>query len=203
MDVQIGSKMALIFDNDTREVAGVFVGSETPNFFIVRLPKISNGFTIKAGDHLSASYLSSGNLYKAETSVLDVIKKYDLVVLSYPETHKTKAMRKEARISCNIPATANIDKSALKGLITDISNHGCQFIFKIPATFKPYRVSVLTDIHISLSAIGHTDPTHLKGRVRNTSIDEFKIVLGIEFEKLEEQISQNLKGFIKNLTILK
>jgi hypothetical protein len=203
MDVQIGSKLALTFDGGIRHVEGVFVGSETPNFFIVRLPKIANGSTIKAGDHLNATFLSSGNMYKAELSVLDVIKKYDLVFLSYPKACNTSALRKEARISCNIPATANIDKSALKGLITDISNHGCQFIFKIPATFKPYRVSVLTDIHISLSAIGHADPTNLKGRVRNTSIDEFKIVLGIEFEKLEEQIAQNLKGFIQNLAILK
>lgn len=202
MDAQIGTKVALRFDKNTTEVEGVFIGSEPPNFFIVRIPKTTEGYKLEDGDPVSATYISSGTIYKAKTIIVDVNKKFDLIFLAHPQTYESSFLRQEARISCHIPATASIEKSALKGLITDISNHGCQFIFKIPATFKPHRVSVLTDIHICLSAIGHADPTQLKGRVRNTSIDEFKIILGIEFEKLEEQISSKLEAFIETMTVL-
>ncbi len=202
MDAQIGTKVALRFDKNTTDVEGVFIGSAPPNFFIVRLPKTAEGYKLEDGDPVTAAYINSGIIYKAETIILDANKKFDVVFLAYPQTYESSSLRKEARINCHIPATANIEKSALKGLITDISNHGCQFIFKIPATFKPSRVSVLTDIHISLSAVGHADPTQFKGKVRNTSIDEFKIVLGIEFEKLEEQIFNKLKAFIETLTVL-
>jgi c-di-GMP-binding flagellar brake protein YcgR len=201
MDIKIGDKMTLRFDPDDRKVEGVYVGAEEPNFMIVRLPKVLEEFQVRKGDDLTATCMNAGTIYKAQLSVLEVIEKLDLLVLSYPESYETTHLRKEPRISCQIPATARIEQSALKGLITDISNHGCQFIFKIPATFKPHRVSILTDINISLAAIGQTDPTQLKGKVRNTNIDAFKIVLGIEFERLEEQIAYRLKEFVENLNV--
>jgi hypothetical protein len=73
---------------------------------------------------------------------------------------------------------------------------------KIPATIKLHRISVLTDINLSLSMLGERDPTRLRGKVRNTNIDEFKIALGIEFEKMEQQISRRLNHFIENLLVV-
>jgi hypothetical protein len=50
--------------------------------------------------------------------------------------------------------------------------------------------------------LGERDPTRLQGKVRNTNIDEFKIALGIEFEKMEEQISCRLTHFIEKLKVI-
>ena len=141
MDVQIGNKVALKFDHDDREVNSVYVGAEEPNFMIVRLPKVLEGFEVRKGTGLTATHMNAGTIYKAQLTILDIIEKFDLLVLSYPLDYEATPLRKEPRINCQIPATAQIQKSALKGLITDISNHGCQFIFKIfiVKPSEPYR----------------------------------------------------------------
>ena len=202
MDLPIGGKMSLKLGDDSRQMEGVLVGVEAPRFIIVRLTKVIQDLPVEEDQSYSATYMSLGTIYRVHNSVLGYIKKLNLAVLSYPITFEQDNLRKEPRINCSIPATANIDKNALKGLITDISNHGCQFIVKIPATFKLYRISVLTDINLSLAMIGQSDPTYLKGKVRNTNIDEFKIALGIEFEKMEAQISSRLNHFLENLRVL-
>lgn len=202
MDLPIGGKMTFKLGDDERQMEGVLVGAEEPNFIIVRLTQIQEDFQITEGQSYAASYVTSGAIYRVHNSVLGYLEKLHLAVLSYPVTFEKDALRKEPRVSCSIPATAKIERNALRGLITDISNHGCQFIVKIPATIKLHRISVLTDINLSLSMLGERDPTRLQGKVRNTNIDEFKIALGIEFEKMETQISQRLNHFIENLLVV-
>lgn len=198
----VGSITSLTFGSDQGEIEGLFVGSEALNYMIVRLPSDFNGTDPEEGQSLWVNYMSSGNAYKFKSSVLHYLKKFALVFLSYPQAYETYPLRREDRITCSIPATASIQKKALKGLVNDISHHGCQFSVKIPATFKLYQVSVLTDINLSLSLSGYADPDKLKGKVRNTNIDECRIVLGIEFQKLEEQFSQRLEDFIQKLKTL-
>ncbi len=202
MDVQIGSAMSLKFSDDQQEIEGLFVGSEAHDYMIVRLPLGIDRTALEKGRPLSVSYESSGNAFHIESSILYYLEKFQLIFLSYPQAYEISTLRKEDRINCHIPATVSIDRKALKGLITDISNNGCQFIVKIPSTFKLHRVSVLTDINLALSSFGQSDPTQFKGKVRNTNIDEYKIVLGIEFDQLEEHSSRRLKGFIEKMKVL-
>ena len=199
MDLQIGGKISLKLGDDPQKVEGLLVGAEEPHFIIVRLVKPSNSPSIAEGQSYAATYMSMGTIYRVHNSVLGFLKKLNLLVLSYPVTYEQDNLRREPRINCSIPATAKIDKNALKGLITDISSNGCQFIVKIPTTFRLYSISVLKDIDLSLAMLGSADPTSLKGKVRNTNIDEFKIALGIEFDSLEDQTSSQLTDFIKNL----
>jgi c-di-GMP-binding flagellar brake protein YcgR len=200
-NIPMGSPASLTFSSDSkeRETLGIFVGSEAFNYIIVRLPSDYNGPTLTEGLPIWVKYTSSGNFYTCKSSVIHYLEKFELVFISYPHTFERVPMRKEDRVSCWIPATANVQKKALKGLVTDISYHGCQFSVKIPSTIKLQQVSVLTDIDLSLTISGYTDTKQLKGKVRNTNFNEFKIVLGIEFEKLEDQFVKRLSEFIDNL----
>lgn len=202
MDVYIGSTISLQLDDSQSALKGRLVGAEAPNFFIVRLPPDFDGSAIQTGQSMSATYLQNGLTRTFKASVLHRVPKFQLIFLSYPEIYDSESLRKEDRVNCHIPATANIEEKPLKGLVTDISNHGCQFIVKIPTTFKLYRVSVLTDIHLELSLFEPREAARLKGKVRNTHIDEFKIVLGIEFETLEHKLSHRIKGLINELDVL-
>lgn len=202
MDAELGSKVTLQINGQDEKTEGLFIGAESPRFMIVRLPLGIDQSFLHEGTSLSVSYVASGNINRFQSTILHLMKKFPLVFLSYPETYETTALRKEARISCHIPATVSIERKAMKGLVTDISNHGCRFIVKIPAKFKPYRVAVLSDILLSLSLYGEEPLDELKGKVRNTNVDESKIVLGIEFDKLEEPYSHKLKGFIERIDVL-
>ena len=159
MDLQIGGKISLKLGDDPQKVEGILVGAEEPHFIIVRLIKSSNSPSIAEGQSYAATYMSMGTIYRVHNSVLGFLKKLNLLVLSYPVTYEQDNLRREPRINCSIPATAKIDKNALKGLITDISSNGCQFIVKIPTTFRLYSISVLKDIDLSLAMLGSADPT--------------------------------------------
>lgn len=202
MDAQLGSTVTLQIDGQDEKTETLFIGAEAPNFIIVRLPVGIDQSALHEGTSLAVSYIASGNVYKFQSSILHLMKKFSLIFLTCPETYETKALRKEARISCHIPATVSIDRKAMKGLVTDISNNGCRFIVKIPTNFKPYRVAVLSDILLSLSLYGEEKLDELKGKVRNTNVDESKIVLGIEFDNLEEPYSHKLKGIIERIDVL-
>jgi c-di-GMP-binding flagellar brake protein YcgR len=202
MDAQLGSTVTLQINGQEEKTEGLFIGEEAPRFVIVRLPVGIDQTALHEGAELSVSYIASGNVYKFQSSILHLMKKFPLMFITYPETYETTALRREARISCHIPATVSIDRKAMKGLVTDISNNGCRFIVKIPTNFKPYRVSVLSDILLSLSLYGEEQLDALKGKVRNTNVDESKIVLGIEFDNLEEPYSHKLKGFIERIDVL-
>ena len=199
MDVQIGSPISLRFDKNHGDIEGIIVGMEMSKFMIVRFSNGMDKLSIEDGQSAKGTYMSLGTIYKIQSSVIGIMEKFNLAFLSYPDAYEANYLRRETRINCQIPATANIERKSLKGLITDISYHGCQFIVKVPTTLKLRRVSVLTDIHLSLSVFGYDDPTQLNGKVRNTIINESKIILGIEFEALEERILQRLKYFIEPL----
>lgn len=202
MDLSLGGKISFRREEGQDTIDGVLVGLEAPDFVIVRLTEISDNFPFTEGQSYAATYVSAGIIYRVHNTVLGYLRKLNLAVLSYPVVFEQDDLRKEPRVACSIPATAKIEHNALKGLITDISNHGCQFIVKIPSGIKLYRISVLTDINLSLAMLGQKDPTRLQGKVRNTNIDEFKIALGIEFENMESQISQRLNYFIENLKVI-
>ena len=204
MDLNVGDAVSFHLPEAEGEggLEGRLVGLETSEFLIVRLPATKESRAFQPGHSLSVAYVNNGSAVTFTTTVLQCVPEFQLALLKYPETYESKALRKEARINCRIPAMASIEQRALKGLVTDISNHGCQFIVKIPTRFKLYRVSVLTDIRLSLSFLDPGEVGHLKGKVRNTNIDKFKIVLGIEFDQLGDQLSQRLKNFINELEVL-
>lgn len=204
IDFSIGCPATLVFSSDSREgeTEGLFVGYEMFNYIIFRLPYDFNVSTLKMGRPVGVKHTSTGNVYTYQSSVMHYLERFNLLFISYPDTFERAAMRKEDRVSCRIPATANVQKKALKGLVTDISYHGCQFSVKIPSTFKLQQVSVLTDIDLSLTLTGYTDSELLKGKVRNTNFDEFRIVLGIEFDTLGEKFAKQLADYIEHLRIL-
>ena len=202
MEIHPTGNISLRFGQDATPSECRLMGSAPPDFFIVRLPMDIDSRAIRAGQSISAVYVRDGMAHKFDVTVLHCLPKFQLLLLAYPEGDDFRKLRKEARVACRIPATASIEERAMKGLVTDISNHGCQFIVKIPTRFKLYRVSVLTDIRLSLSLFGPRQAAQLEGKVRNTNIDEFKIVLGIEFERLEDTLSRQLRTFIADLDVL-
>ena len=200
MDLQIGGKISLKLGDDPQKVEGILVGAEEPNFIIVRLIKESNSPSIAEGQSYAATYMSMGTIYRVHNSVLGFLKKLNLLVLSYPVTYEQDNLRREPRINCSIPATAKIDKNALKGLITDISSNGCQFIVKIPTTFRLYSISVLKDIDLSSGHAGEprTPPTS-KVRSAIPILMSSKLHWELNSIPLEDQTSSQLTDFIKNL----
>ena len=80
-----------------------------------------------------------------------------------------------------------------------MSPNGCRFVVRIPAKITPYQVRILTDVHLSFALHGIDGSEELSGVVRNTSIDRFRISLGIEFENISDETQYKLSDYLEKL----
>jgi hypothetical protein len=72
-------------------------------------------------------------------------------------------------------------------------------VVRIPAKITPYQVRILTDVHLSFALHGIDGSEELSGVVRNTSIDRFRISLGIEFENISDETQYKLSDYLEKL----
>jgi hypothetical protein len=203
LNIDLGDRVIIKGDLPGQDLSCVLVGLEAPHYLIVRKPEAQSSRRFEAGEELVVRYVHQAEIYRFRATLTGQINDpAELLFISYPERVEDGEERKSVRVSCEIPATASIDKALLNGLITDISSQGCRFIVNLPGGIQPCQVKVLTDVNLSIALQDQAPPQELSGRVRNTSIDRFRIALGIEFEKLSDRIADSLKTYVKRYTPL-
>lgn len=201
LNIEIGNPLLIKSAGMEAPVKSALIGLEAHKYLIIQIPSVVE-FQDRLSEKqtLNISYVTLGMTYAFDATVLGyTLRPFKLLFLSYPEMVQETDSRQESRVNCHIPATANINQTPLNGVITDISNHGCRFIVRIPTKIQPYQVRILTDVNLSFALHGIEGSEQLQGIVRNTTIDRFRIALGIEFEKIGVEVSDKLKGYLENL----
>ena len=203
LNIDLGDRVIIKGDLPGKDLSCVLVGLEAPHYLIVRKPEAQETLRFSTGQEVVVRFFHNAEIYRFRANVCGEINDpAELLFISYPHRVEDGEERKTARINCEIPATASIDKALLNGLITDISSQGCRFIVNLPGGIQPYQVKVLTDVNLSIALQDEAPPQELSGRVRNTNIDRFRIALGIEFEKLSDRIADGLKAYVERYTSL-
>jgi hypothetical protein len=204
LNIDLGDRVVIKGDQPGDDAGCVLVGLEAPHYLILRKPLARPPHRFKAGREVVVRYIHNAEVYRFRATVTgQVDEPAELLFLSYPDLVEDGEQRNQARINCEIPATASIDEALLNGLITDISQQGCRFIVNLPGNIRPCQVKVLTDVNLSIALGNEAPPQELCGRVRNTNIDRFRIALGIEFEKLSDRIADGLKAYVDRYTPLR
>jgi hypothetical protein len=201
LNIELGNPLLIKSEGLEAPVKSALIGLESHKYLIIQIPSVSE-FRDRLGENqkLKISYVTLGMTYEFDATVLGyTLKPFKLLFLSYPESVQEADKRRESRVNCHIPATANINQTPLNGVITDINNHGCRFIVRIPTKIQPYQVRILTDVNLSFALHGIEGSEQLQGVVRNTTIDRFRIALGIEFEKIGVEVSDKLRDYLENL----
>ena len=201
LTIELGNSLLIKVPDMEACVKSSLIGLEPHQYLIVNIPLGSDlEDQLKKYKKLNVSYMSLGTTYEFESNVLGtILKPARLLFLSYPDTIIEKDQRETQRVSCHIPATAIIKETPLNGIITDMSPNGCRFVVRIPTKITPYQVRILTDVHLSFALHGIDGSEELLGVVRNTSIDRFRISLGIEFENLLKETQDKLRDYLEKL----
>jgi hypothetical protein len=203
LNIELGDRVIIKGELPEQDLSCVLVGLEAPRYLIISKPQGLTPRRFKTGEEVVVRYVHKAEIYRFRAKVTAQIDApAELLFITYPDQVEDGEERKCVRISCEIPATASINKAMLNGLITDISSQGCRFIVNLPGSMQPCQVKVLTDVNLSLSLQDEAPPQELSGRVRNTSIDRFRIALGIEFEKLSDRIAKSLQAYVDRYTSL-
>lgn len=201
LNIELGDHLLIKVPEIEASVKSALIGLEPQQYLVVRIPiGLDVQEHLNLDTHLNVTYVSLGATYAFESKILgSVSKPAQLLFLSYPDTVKEHDQRQTPRVSCHIPATATINQTPLNGIITDISHKGCRFVVRIPAKITPYQVRILTDVSLRFALHGIDGSEELLGVVRNTSIDRFRIALGIEYDNLSTETSNKIKEYMEKL----
>ncbi|GAB6096728.1 hypothetical protein JCM14469_29810 [Desulfatiferula olefinivorans] len=202
LNMELGSPIKIHIENFDQPFKGVLVGLEPQEYLLVRtaIPKEFE-CAIMPGLIFHVTYQSLDLEYGFETSVIDVIDKpFRLTFLAYPRQVKSLETRVQARVSCYIPATAQLNENTIKGTITDISTRGCRFVIRLPVNLMPRQVLLIDAVDLSFPIMGMPGLQFFGGNVRNTTIDREKIALGVEFTNLDPKLHASIDDYIRNVT---
>ncbi len=203
LNIELGNSLLIDMPDSDTTIKSALIGLEPQQYLIVRIPVGSDiEDQLQKLTKLSISYVSLGTTYGFEARILGTTAKpVQLLFLSYPDVVVEQDQREAPRVTCHIPATATINQTPLNGIITDMSHNGCRFVVRIPTKITPYQVRILTDVNLSFCMHGIDGSEELLGVVRNTSIDRFRIALGIEFEKMASETKDKIKDYLEKLII--
>jgi len=201
LNIELGNSLFIKMPEIEAAVKSSLVGLEPQQYLILRVPVGSEiQDQLDNQEKLSLSYISLGTTYGFDAKVLGTISEPAKVLfISYPEVVIEQDNREAPRVSCHIPATATINQTPLNGIITDMNHNGCRFVVRIPTKITPYHVRILTDVNLRFALHGIDGSEELLGVVRNTSIDRFRIALGIEFENMSPETSEKIKDYLGKL----
>lgn len=200
LNIELGSQLLIQVEGIEKSFKSNLIGLMPQEFLIIGMPEAHPICDLQTEKNLFVNYLSLGNAYEFNSSILGIISKpFPLVFLSYPERVQKIDIRKNSRVNCYIPAIANLKKTELKGVISDISRTGCRFIIKVPPILQLQQILVVDEIKISFPLSGVKDVYEFQGIVRNTTQDKERIAWGIEFEKLDTEVSNRIEDYISKL----
>jgi hypothetical protein len=151
---------------------------------------------LKAKDRTIIRYLYHGTVYGFRSTLLGMLDDpVHLFLLSYPATVETVNLRAHQRISCLIPATADLRGSTIHGAVTDLSVDGCRFVFSVPAggdfSFDPQE-----EASLSVQIPGLNVPKTVGLLVKNATRQGDKVMLGGLFNNPDGDIQRAIEDYI-------
>ena len=209
LDLHVGTRMMLRFgwgeEKHAIKVPGELVGYAHYEFIIVRvmpvpglLPRVSQGGMV------SVRFLNNdgaANIF--QTEMLSYLSRPTLLLtLAYPQMTNTVQVRKHKRIASTLPVLVTKDKQEASGIISDISRGGCRLIMDMRGQDFVRQISVGDKLNILVPLKLRENLDSIYTTVKNIETDQFRLIMGLAFEPLPNNVFQQLSTFLSNTQIL-
>ena len=176
------------------------VGLKPNEYFIFDMPPKIFQEELKIGQEAIVRYLYFGNIFGFRTELMKIMEKpFNLLFFSYPTAVEMHNLRKDTRIQCHIPGTITVKKTDLRGVITDISISGCQFMTKSYSENIENLIKTKEIVNLVFPFFGMEGLQTSKATVRHLSINQENTSLGLAFDSLGKNISKKLQIYIENV----
>jgi len=186
------------------KATAVLVGMVPGEYLIIRVPPVPGILNrLSNGDPVIVRYLFEGNLYGFNSSILTHIYKPALIMfLCYPEVVETLNLRKAQRVQCCFPVMLKKDGQEFKAVILDISLGGSRVGLDMDGINSlSFEIDQTICLSFHLSGIAAQEQV-INGTVKNFRKDEQHCEMGIQFDRENEVVLNNIKDFLDDLTIL-
>ena len=198
LDLTPGTRLVIMFANREQQFRSSFIGMVPNAYVIVRKPSEAGIDNILAeSEGAIVRYMKSGVAHGFGASVIGHIEEpFRLLFLSYPESIESIGLRRRERMECFIPAIATVRGQECAGAVIDISETGFRFSTRISADHAPPMVELGDELSVSFRLLGASTDQVLSGRVRHSSLDTERFIIGTEFEQLDQTMLDEVKKFV-------
>jgi c-di-GMP-binding flagellar brake protein YcgR len=200
LNISLGTQMQIQLGGMDGPFKSSLVGMVRENFLMIQLPMMTGILNkLNEGNRVTARYIYSGSIYGFHSAILAFITKPSpLLFLTYPKIIEILDLRKCKRVDCFFPANAKIQEVEHKGLILDISTGGCKFSIDTSSDARIPHIEVGEIINLSFQLIGTSEAQTVFGKVRTTSRDQRKVVVGIQFDALDSEMAKSIEALIES-----
>jgi hypothetical protein len=198
--IALGSELNMQVDGMEEKFKSILIGIEAPVYLMVRM-QIPTRFRtqIDKGTVFVVKYLYLGDVYGFKTKSLGSVEKpYKITFLSYPETVESLNIRRAQRVSCFIPATVEINKRHIRGLVMEISRSGTRFKISTDTDIIN-EVSINDPLKISFPLLGYEGIHTFKGIIKSVNTDSVGISFGIQFEEIKPSVEGMIDGYVRDV----
>ena len=201
--LEIGSHVKLEFPHLDALFESVMVGMLQDHCLIVTNPQPFADLAEKLGvaERVIIKYVHKGRLWMFKAQLLNTIESpCQLLFFEYPGVIHYHELREAKRSSIFIPCTFHPpDEPELYGALSDLSLSGalCRIRHKGDTPFP--RIDIGCSIMLRCLLPGIKEEQVISGIVRNLQVDPDETGIGIEFENLQQHLSDTISSYLYSL----
>ena len=201
LNIELGCQLSIQVEEMKERLTSYLVGMLINSYLIIKTPSIVGiKDLLTKGSSVVVRYIYLGEVFGFRSTVLgSTTSPFKIIFLSYPKIIEIINLRQKPRISCCIPASLNYKNSELKGIIENINSGGCKFTTQDAEHPKAQQIWVEDNIQISFPLFGLEGIKECNGIIRNKNCGGKRIELGIEFEKMDSEISNMIDSYVEKV----
>ncbi|MBI5492572.1 MAG: flagellar brake protein [Deltaproteobacteria bacterium] len=201
--INIGSELLVEIVSLNLRIKSLLVGMDEGRFILVKLSPNDLMGTFRSEtvreSAVNVNYMHKGVVYGFKAEILNIVSTPSkLIFISYPKTILEQKVVTTSRHECILPAVTMFGNELVEMVILDISKEGCRCAIKPPPKdeYLFNLIQVNKKMEIKAQFPGSAEKIALVGTIRNISKDPDKIVVGVMFEKMPEEVKAKLDKFI-------
>lgn len=203
-----GTKMLLEVAGLSGKLATGCVGYARGRFVVTHMPVVPENSRealhqmLYPDNGIIARFLLEGTVMGFSASIIRAIQiPFPLLFLTYPEKLETLDLRRHQRVPCCIPATADLGRQAVPGMIVDLSLTGCQFS-AVPQAEQPLQPQVDEQICLHCKLFGQGEDARLPGMIKRVAMSERRLQLGLKFQDVSQETVQAIDSYLQNALLV-
>ena len=198
LNIALGTRLQVQLAGMDGHFRSSMVGMQPDQFLLIQLPMITGILNkLQEGNRATVRYLYSGSVYGFHSTVLHFITKpTPLLFLTYPRTIEILQLRQAKRVDCFFAGSARIQGKEYQGAVVDISTGGCKFFIDTSGDVTVTQMAVGERMEVSFQLPGNSEPQNALGKVRSTSRDPMKVIVGIQFDALGAEVVNSIEALI-------
>lgn len=194
-----GTPVLVTTSGFSEQLKCLLVGLQEGKYLILRLPLMAGlDSQIPEGELITMRYLSQGMVFGFRSNIMGKYARGPLRFLftSYPSQVESHNLRKAQRVPCYVPATLQLGKISLEGVILDVSTGGIRFHYVMGPDVKLPGIAVGQELTIKSALLGKEGVFDLPCRVANLIQDRDRLTMGMCFTREKGEPLDTIHSYV-------